>query len=221
MRDPARIPDLCRLLQRAWERSPDQRLGQLVVNAIAPQSPCPAVFYAEDSRVRRGLERLARDGAAEPELPSHREAVIGWEQVGEPPPATVILTNTRLGTFEVGIYLCQVLEVAFGGEYRSGSLGNPDADAMMRHLAVLIVRTQPDVVLLDLSSLRYAWGDRLLGVFELIQRSDPDHPLGVTVLGGPDSAPALRSLGLTVHTDAPRALDDAMRQAVARSRDIG
>ena len=222
MRDPARIPELCRLLQRAWERVPDQRLGQLVVNAIAPSAPCRELFHAEESRTRRGLERLVQEGLADPELPSHHEATIRWEPLGEPAPTTVTLEGARLGSFDVDIYFCQVLEVRFGGEYREGSRGNPDADAMVRWLAVLLARTGPDVVLLDLSALRYTWGDGLIRVFELIGRLDTDQPLGVTVLGGPASAPALSSLGVrVVHTDPAAALDDAMRQAVRRSFDIG
>jgi hypothetical protein len=47
MRDPARIPEMCRLLQRAWERVPDLRLGQLVIDAIGPTEPCREMFYAE------------------------------------------------------------------------------------------------------------------------------------------------------------------------------
>jgi len=221
MRDPRRIPELCELLQRAWELNPELRLGQLVVNAISPTQPCPEVFYAEESRTRRGLERFLREGAEAPELPSHQGVAIRWDIVEEPEPTTVTLNGAREGIFEVGPSFCQVLEVKFGGEYREGSLGNPDADAMVRHLAVLLVRTQPDVVLLDLSALRYTWGNRLLSLFELIDRFDTDHPLGVTVLGGPDSAPALRSLGLTTHEDSAAALDDAMRQAVRRAVDIG
>jgi len=222
MRDPGRIPELCRLLQRAWERVPDQRLGQLVVNAIAPSAPCQEVFYAEESRVRRGLERLAQQGLADPELPSHVEAAIRWEALGEPTPTTVTLEGARLGSFDVDSYFCRVLEVRFGGEYRHGSLGNPDADAMVSWLAELLARAEPDVVLLDLSALRYTWGDGLLRVFEQIGRFDADQPLGVTVLGGPASAPALSSLGvLVVHTEPAKALDDAKRQAVRRSFDIG
>jgi hypothetical protein len=119
------------------------------------------------------------------------------------------------------MYFCQVLEVRFGGEYREGSLGKPDADAMVRWLVVLLARTEPDVVLLDLSALRYSWGDGLLRLFELVSRFDTDQPLAITVLGGPASAPALGSLGLRVHTEAAAALDDAKRQAVQRSFDIG
>ena len=84
MRDPARIPELCRLLERAWARCPDARLGQLLVQALGPAQPCPQVFYAEDGRVRRGLERLASEGLAAPELPPQRDVEPRWEVLGEP-----------------------------------------------------------------------------------------------------------------------------------------
>jgi len=32
MRDPARIARICALLQQVWSESPDQRLGQLIIN---------------------------------------------------------------------------------------------------------------------------------------------------------------------------------------------
>ncbi|MCA9710211.1 MAG: hypothetical protein KDK70_30505 [Myxococcales bacterium] len=221
MRDPARIPELCRLLERAWARCPDARLGQLLVQALGPAQPCPQVFYAEDGRVRRGLERLASEGLAAPELPPQRDVEPRWEVLGEPAPSTVTLEAARLGSYDVGMYFCQVLEVRLGGEYRHGSQGSPDAAAMVQHVLALLARAEPDVVLLDLSELRYAWGDGLLRVFETIARFDAEYPLGVTVLGGPGSTAGLPSLGVTVHDDPAAALEDAKVQALQRSMDIG
>lgn len=42
-------------LREAWLRNPDQRLGQLLVNAADPKQPCPELFYLEDQVL---LERL-------------------------------------------------------------------------------------------------------------------------------------------------------------------
>lgn len=221
MRDPARIPELCQLLQRAWERSPDARLGQLMINAVRPPQPCPQVFYAEDGRVRRGLQRLASEGIDPPDLPSAHGAQPQWETLGEPAATTVTFEGARLGSFDVGLLFCQVLEIRFGGEYRDGSAGKPDAAAMVEHVITRLVRTEPDVVLLDLSSLRYAWGDGLLRMFEVIGQFDTEYPLGAVVLGGPRSASALVSLGVAVHTDATAAQEDAKAQAVRRAADIG
>lgn len=51
MRDPARIPVVLDLLAQLWEKYPDWRLGQLVVNV----SDTDEIFYVEDDRVEKGL----------------------------------------------------------------------------------------------------------------------------------------------------------------------
>ena len=58
MRDPARIDQVLDVLRRAWMRNPDSRLGQLIVNAVRPQEPCPDGFDIEDTVLARRLERL-------------------------------------------------------------------------------------------------------------------------------------------------------------------
>lgn len=58
MRDPARIDPMLDLLRQVWMRSPDLRLGQLIVNAVAAREPCPEVFAIEDTVLARRLERL-------------------------------------------------------------------------------------------------------------------------------------------------------------------
>lgn len=58
-RDPARIPVVFDALRKVWERHPDFRLAQLVVNAAGPISdPCPEVFNLEDDALIRGLAQL-------------------------------------------------------------------------------------------------------------------------------------------------------------------
>lgn len=42
-------------LRESWLRNPEQRLGQLLVNAANPKTPCAELFYLED---RALLERL-------------------------------------------------------------------------------------------------------------------------------------------------------------------
>jgi uncharacterized protein YihD (DUF1040 family) len=64
MRDPARIDQVLDVLRRVWTKNPDLRLGQLIVNAVGPQEPCPEVFGIEDSVLARRLQRLA-DGHQE------------------------------------------------------------------------------------------------------------------------------------------------------------
>ena len=66
MRDPARIDRMLELLREVWTRSPDLRLGQLIVNAVRPRDPCPEVFSIEDTVLARRLERLLKETPASP-----------------------------------------------------------------------------------------------------------------------------------------------------------
>lgn len=77
MRDPNRIGVLLEAVRRVWSNRPDLRLGQLLVIAVQPKDPCPAIFYAEDDTLLQRLESMATsaDGpgsipqAAQPDLP--------------------------------------------------------------------------------------------------------------------------------------------------------
>ena len=89
------------------------------------------------------------------------------------------------------------------------------------HVAAVLARNEPDVILLDLSGLRYHWGDGILRVFEVIARFGGAVAVEVVVRGGPDSAPALGTLGLLVHTDEAAALREAKTKALRRSMAIG
>ena len=40
----------------AWKRQPHQRLGQLIYNTVAPEKPCPEIFYIEDRELFKLLE---------------------------------------------------------------------------------------------------------------------------------------------------------------------
>ena len=55
-RDPARIPVVLDKLREVWEKSPNLRLAQLVVNAAG--QPCPDIFNLEDDTLLRGLAAL-------------------------------------------------------------------------------------------------------------------------------------------------------------------
>ena len=59
MRDPERIDRILNQIREVWEKVPDWRLGQLVVNAIEPKQPCPEIFFLEDSRLEKLLSRLS------------------------------------------------------------------------------------------------------------------------------------------------------------------
>lgn len=55
MRDPARIPRILQAIGTVWERDPDLRLGQLIVNTIRPSRPAPQVFGFEDTELEKRL----------------------------------------------------------------------------------------------------------------------------------------------------------------------
>lgn len=66
MRDLSRIDKILLTLKAVWEREPDLRLGQLVVNAIILSTGveflCSTVFYAEDDKIRQGLSAVLEPG---------------------------------------------------------------------------------------------------------------------------------------------------------------
>ena len=58
MRDPQRIEYILNEIREIWEQVPDWRLGQLLLNAIEPETPCPEVWFIEDTRLLRRLAHL-------------------------------------------------------------------------------------------------------------------------------------------------------------------
>jgi hypothetical protein len=60
MADPNRIDPILAALRRVWERHPELRLGQIVVNAASlGATPDAPVFYVNDEKMVVGLEKLA------------------------------------------------------------------------------------------------------------------------------------------------------------------
>jgi uncharacterized protein YihD (DUF1040 family) len=53
MRDPTRIPRILARLQAVWEKHPDMRLGQLIVNAAGVDP-----FYIEDEKLAYMIEEF-------------------------------------------------------------------------------------------------------------------------------------------------------------------
>ncbi len=70
MRDPDRIDPILQLLGEVWKQCPDQRLGQLIVNALQPKGPVPQIFYAEDDVLLEGLRRFGGIASGPPEGPT-------------------------------------------------------------------------------------------------------------------------------------------------------
>ena len=50
------INEVIEALREAWKASPDQRLGQLIINAANPGDPCPSLFYIEDADLLNALK---------------------------------------------------------------------------------------------------------------------------------------------------------------------
>lgn len=80
-RDPKRIPEVLEALRRVWELHPDLRLGQILVIATKPTSPCPEVFHAEEGTLLKGLEELAlqvpeRQATEQVLIPPQEEVVV-------------------------------------------------------------------------------------------------------------------------------------------------
>ena len=66
-RDPNRIDRMVELLRRAWQRNPDWRLTQLVINATDTSYDCDKpsecglglVYYIEDDIMEKRLKGMA------------------------------------------------------------------------------------------------------------------------------------------------------------------
>lgn len=48
MRDPERITAVLNELHKVWEKNPDLRLGQIIVNMVQAENASPEIFYFED-----------------------------------------------------------------------------------------------------------------------------------------------------------------------------
>jgi len=55
VREPERIKRICKLLEKAWNKVPDQRLGQFMDNYIFNETN---IFYQEDKPTEKILEEF-------------------------------------------------------------------------------------------------------------------------------------------------------------------
>ena len=55
MRDKKRIPDILARLGNVWEKYPDLRLGQLIVNVVDDAS---LLYMLEDNELIEGIEKV-------------------------------------------------------------------------------------------------------------------------------------------------------------------
>ena len=54
-RDPERIPEAIAHLESLWTRSPELRLGQLLLNYLNPDVECSSLYFMEDDELFRRL----------------------------------------------------------------------------------------------------------------------------------------------------------------------
>lgn len=69
MRDPERIKRVCQLLEDAWRRYPDERLGQFLLNYVFGSiGRDPHVYHREDDEVQTLLKEFVEKFDAFEEL---------------------------------------------------------------------------------------------------------------------------------------------------------
>ncbi len=62
MRDPKRIKRICQLLENTWNRYPELRLGQLLINFVfGTQGRDSHIYFKEDDEIEANLDKLIKD----------------------------------------------------------------------------------------------------------------------------------------------------------------
>jgi hypothetical protein len=83
---------------------------------------------------------------------------------------------------------CYTLIAKFSGEYRPGSAGSPDASFIVGITELAVGIWHPAGLILDLSELRYEWGDEMEWLLP------PSVGCKAAVVVGPGCAPAIATL---------------------------
>ena len=60
MRNPERILAILDALQEVWEKHPDWRFGQLLINVANRPEPCPRLFNLEDDLLLELLQEMSK-----------------------------------------------------------------------------------------------------------------------------------------------------------------
>lgn len=195
MKDSRRITVMLEQLERAWRSNPKLRLAQLIVNALAPLSPCPEVYAAEDGRLWRGLTRIVEQSCQpRPRLTPKLEDVE-WRTFAAPGAQQVRFEGVREGFLVQDELVVTVLELRFEGVWPPGLDDGREMAFMAETLAIHLHRHEPGAVLMDLRGLDYPRGGYgMLRLKEVLQRHDLEHPLCGVWIGGPRSVDGLRSM---------------------------
>ena len=56
MRDPKRISRILEVIKTIWEKNPDLRLGQLLLNCHYPH--CDDLYYVEDEQLEKTIKEV-------------------------------------------------------------------------------------------------------------------------------------------------------------------
>lgn len=56
-RDDYSIDETLGEIAKLWKEQPNLRLGQLIVNAVLPESPCPEIYSVEDNALVKKIRR--------------------------------------------------------------------------------------------------------------------------------------------------------------------
>ena len=119
--------------------------------------------------------------------------------------------------------------IEFSGHYRMGSAGNPDANFMKAMVAAGFAALDPDGLVIDLSELKYDWGDMLEAILPNEDGNYGAEQFPTAVVVGPESEEAVRSLIVGIGPAAePGAkvewlvdsLDEALNQVLRRVEKI-
>ncbi len=60
MREKKRIKIIFSKINLIWEKNPDLRLMQLLINSIQPKDPCSELYYYEDTNLEKQLDDFIR-----------------------------------------------------------------------------------------------------------------------------------------------------------------
>jgi hypothetical protein len=87
-----------------------------------------------------------------------------------------------------------IVEIAFSGQYRPGSVGHEDAAEMLRQAEAIIIRESPDAVLFNLERLDYVWGDSICGLAHTVMDRESKRVTPACLLAQGRTAQALAPL---------------------------
>lgn len=108
---------------------------------------------------------------------------------------------------------CYTLIAKFIGEYRDGSAGRPDVDFILGMTKLAVGIWQPAALVLDLSELKYDWGDEMSWLLP------PDVTCKAAVVVGPRCSRAIATVMWGLDTQKPVTDADFVFETIAEAWD--